>query len=88
MNAGPEISLHHTLGGTGLQDEAAPCLHNTDMAASPTGPSPVAARSPLDESSLLAMLMDNDEMDALEPGEDTASVPEDCLLCSGCIAKI
>ena len=71
----PEIQLRHTLGGPDLQHEAALLSHPTDMAAGPSGLSPAAATAhpqtiKLDESSLLALLMDNDEMDALEPGTD------------------
>ena len=69
----PEISLHHALGGSDSQHEAALLSPPAEQAASPSGASTIpvmgqAQTVQLDESSLLALLMDNDDMDALEPG--------------------
>ena len=78
MHDTPAISMQPQVCGSGLQHEAALLLSPTNEAASPAGPGHSAVTGqlqivPLDERSLLAMLMDNDDMDVLEPGKDKAS---------------
>lgn len=74
MHDMPENATHHTPRCSDLPEQAAPLLLLSDKAASPSAPSAIAVKDhpqtvELNESSLLAMLMDNDDMDALEPGE-------------------
>ena len=78
MHSMPEEFMQPQLGGSGLHHEGAPLSPTAEGAARPSGPGhfDVAGQPqavPLDERSLLAMLMDNDDMDALEPGKDNAS---------------
>ena len=73
MHCVPESSTHESLRCSDLPEQAAPLLLPIDKAASHPAPSPIAVTGQpqtvqLDESSLLALLMDNEDMDALEPG--------------------
>lgn len=70
----PIQAAAHGLSSEVIDDLAAGSSHTSAVVQPQT--------APLDESSLLALLMDNDDIDALEPGEQKTLKP--CCLQSFC----